>query len=80
MWLVCLNTRDRWIFRTPAAWRCKRGDDRDEAEAQHQLEATPIPRGLISEIRMTPDPKAPDGQRIELIGELAGTLGPPSYH
>ena len=37
--------------------------------------ATGILRGLIREIRMTPELKAPDGRRIELVGELAGILG-----
>ncbi|MFN3314738.1 MAG: hypothetical protein ACK46Q_14915 [Hyphomonas sp.] len=38
-------------------------------------EAPTILWGMISEIRMTPDLKAPDGHRIELVGELAGILG-----
>ena len=52
------------------------------AEAQQQpatkQEATPILRGLISDIRMTPDLKASDGHRVELVGVLAGILGLPS--
>ena len=39
-----------------------------------KLEATQILRGLISEIRMLPDPASPGGHEIELIGELAGIL------
>ena len=39
-----------------------------------KLEATQILRGLISEVRMLPDPASPGGHQIELVGELAGIL------
>ncbi|WP_229726022.1 recombinase family protein [Frigidibacter albus] len=39
-----------------------------------KIEAAETLRGLVSEIRMIPDPEAPGGHRIELAGELAGIL------
>src|SRR5690606_14984507 len=39
-----------------------------------KLEATQILRSLITEIRMVPEPDAPGGHEIELLGELAGIL------
>ena len=50
----------------------------DLADALNQpelkLEATQILRGLISEVRMVPEPVAAGGHAIELVGELAGIL------
>lgn len=37
--------------------------------------ATELLRGLISEVRMVPDRKAPGAHQIELVGDLAGILG-----
>lgn len=37
--------------------------------------ATELLRGLISEVRMVPDHKAPGAHQIELVGDLAGILG-----
>lgn len=37
-------------------------------------QATELLRGLISEVRMVPEPDAPGGHEIELAGELAGIL------
>ncbi len=37
-------------------------------------EAAEALRGLISEVRMVPDPTARNGHTIELVGELAGIL------
>ena len=39
-----------------------------------KLEATQILRSLITEIRMVPEPDAPGGHEIKLLGELAGIL------
>ena len=39
-----------------------------------KTEATEALRGLISEIRMVPDARAPNGHHIELAGDLAGIL------
>ncbi|MBU2935166.1 MULTISPECIES: recombinase family protein [Pacificibacter] len=39
-----------------------------------KTEATEALRGLVSAIRMLPDETAPNGHRIELVGELAGIL------
>lgn len=39
-----------------------------------KTEATEASRGLISEIRLVPDVRAPNGHHIELAGELAGIL------
>ncbi|WP_229725904.1 recombinase zinc beta ribbon domain-containing protein [Frigidibacter albus] len=38
------------------------------------VEAAETLRGLVSEIRMNPDPDAPGGHHIELAGKLAGIL------
>lgn len=40
-----------------------------------KLQATEILRGLISEIRLIPDPQDGGGHRVELVGELAGIMG-----
>lgn len=39
-----------------------------------KLQATELVRGLISEVRMVPEPGAPGSHEIELVGDLAGIL------
>lgn len=39
-----------------------------------KTEATEALRGLVSEIKMMPNPDAPNGHHIELAGDLAGIL------
>jgi site-specific DNA recombinase len=44
------------------------------SDASVKREATGALRGLVSEIRMIPDPSAAGGHRMDLIGELASIL------
>ncbi|WP_380711138.1 zinc ribbon domain-containing protein, partial [Sinirhodobacter huangdaonensis] len=43
-------------------------------QPEQKLEASQILRGLISEVRMVPEPSAPGGHQLDLIGDLAGIL------
>jgi site-specific DNA recombinase len=44
------------------------------SDASVKREATGALRGLVSEIRMIPDPSAAGGHRMDLVGELASIL------